>query len=63
MVNDASASTEFDLNIINARQIANRQALKEVGAAQADCLRSAAGGSNGGVAEDQQPRLPVDAHP
>lgn len=62
MVNDVSVSTEFDLNIINARQIANRQTRKEVRAAQVNSLRGAAGGSDGGVAEDQQSRLPVNAH-
>lgn len=62
MVNDASASTEFDLNIINARQIASWQTRKEVRAAQANSLLSAARGSDGGVAEDQQSRLPINAH-
>lgn len=62
MVKDDSLSTEFDLNIINARQIANRQTREEVVAAQVDCLRGAAGGSDCGVAEDQQPRLSVYAY-
>lgn len=63
MVKDVSLSTEFDLNIINARQIANRQTLEEVVAAQVDCLLGVAGGGNGGVAEDQQSCLPLYAYP